>query len=639
MEPRHKGTDDELARTVAHIVRANAAHSARFAAQPGDTIQPSHRESGPAIGASHGFEMGPLLGQGGMGIVRRARQRVLDRDVAVKTVQPALKSEHVTRMLLQEALVLGRLEHPNILPIYDIQYDGSDAQIVLKKIDGVAWSSLMHDADVIRRLFAEEDPVDWNIGVLMQVCNAVHFAHSRGFVHRDLKPDNVMIGRFGEVYLMDWGLAVCTHDDGTGRFPLAKDATELAGTPQYMAPEMLGGRSSGISARTDVYLLGAMLYEIIARQAPHRGRDMAEMIREVIVSAPPLPDDCPLELARICRTAMEAEPSARYESAEALRVALSGFVQHAGSRRLSEQALRRTEELLSCLAQPAPHPRGLSERIQMLFGECRFAYRQALLSWPDNELAKAGQARALEAMIEYELGQHNPRSAAALLAGLDSPDPALRVRVERAVRAAESSERRMDELERLEKQLDVETGGRQRAIWAAGLGLVWTVAPAAGPWMLERFPDVRALLTLGFPLAVIGALLLLGYRARRDDSSVTRWLIRGGIVAMIGQLVLELTARALHLDPVQVEVLWPVVWFCVSAMLTATVDARLLPMTVGFLGAAFLGTVRPELRFFVMNGSNLIMTLNMFLIWMPRRQATPGRRGPDGESEPPQRSA
>ncbi|MDB4991696.1 MAG: Serine/threonine-protein kinase PknB [Myxococcaceae bacterium] len=624
-EPRGRG-NEELARTVAQLVAAHAAHGASFSGLPGKTIEPARPRAStklPLLPRS-GLELGATLGQGGMGVVQLARQLTLDRVVAVKTVQPKLKSELVTRMLLQEALILGRLEHPNILPIYDISYDGGEPRIVLKKIDGKEWSHLIHHADVICAEFAVADALEWNIGILMQVCNAAHFAHSRGVVHRDLKPENVMIGEFGEVYVMDWGLAVCTEDDGTGRFPLARDATELAGTPQYMAPEMLGGEVSGISLRTDVYLLGALLYEIVAGAAPHRGTDLHAMILQVVTSQPELPEAIPSELARICRTAMDRDPSARFESANALRLALLGFLQHAGSRRLAEQALRRTEELLACLHEPTPHSAELSERIQTLFGECRFAYRQALASWPENDLAVAGQDRALHAMIDYELLQHNPRSAATLLSSLTVRAPALRARVEEALLAFDRSEQRMDELERFKKKLDLETGGRGRAIGAGVLGTVWTIAPAAGPLMWSKYPNLNRLPAIAFAAFVILVLGAVAVGIRRDlrESNITRWLLRGAFVAMVGQIVLESVALALGIDAVATEVMWPLVWFCVSAMLTAIVDVRLMPMTAGFLGALFIGTRRPELRFYAMNASNLVMTINMFSIWMPRRTPT-----------------
>jgi serine/threonine protein kinase len=626
--------NEELARTIAQLVLANGAHRAPFAEMPGRTIEPPRKRAAatlPLVRRS-GLELGATLGQGGMGVVRLARQLTLDREVAVKMVQPTLRSEPVTRMLLQEALILGRLEHPNIVPVYDIDHDGDEPRIVLKKIEGIEWNKLMQRHDVIREQFAVGDALEWNLGILMQVCNAVHFAHSRGVVHRDLKPENVMIGEFGEVYVMDWGLAVCTEDDGSGRFPLARDALELAGTPSYMAPEMLGGKVSAISPRTDVYLLGALLYEIIAGVPPHRGSDLREMLLQVVTSQPKLPEASPSELARICRTAMDPDPSRRFESADAVRLALLGFLQHAGSRRLADQALRRTDELLACLREPSPHARSLSERIQVLFGECRFGYRQALASWPDNDLAIAGEERALHAMIDYELAQNNPRSAATLLSGLSAPDPHLRARVEQAVVAFEQSGQRMDELERFKKKLDMETGGRGRAIGAGMLGLVWTIAPAAGPLMWEKFPSLHRLPAIAFAGAMILMLGVVAIGVRRDlrESNITRWLLRGAFVAMVGQLVLEAAALLLGIDAVATEILWPLVWFCVSAMLTVIVDVRLMPMTAGFLGALFIGTRRPELRFYAMNASNLIMTINMISIWMPWRKAAadasrPGR--------------
>jgi serine/threonine-protein kinase len=104
----------------------------------------------------------------------------------------------------------------------------------------------------------------------MQVCNAISFAHSRGMIHRDLKPSNVMIGSFGEVLVLDWGLAVCLRDDGDGRLPLARDCKTLVGTPCYMAPELMRG-PAGLSERTDLYLLGGMLHEIVEGQPPNQG--------------------------------------------------------------------------------------------------------------------------------------------------------------------------------------------------------------------------------------------------------------------------------------------------------------------------------------------------------------------------------
>src|SRR3954468_5595472 len=146
------------------------------------------------------------------------------------------------------------------------------------------------------------DALDWNLQQLGHVCHAVAFAHSRNILHRDLKPQNIMVGGFGEVYVLDWGIAVSLVDDGSGRLPLAADCHDLAGTLAYMAPEMLGDAS--LSIQTDVYLLGAILFEIITGKPPHVTSSIAATLASVSLSEPEFPPGTPDELAAICRRAM-----------------------------------------------------------------------------------------------------------------------------------------------------------------------------------------------------------------------------------------------------------------------------------------------------------------------------------------------
>ncbi len=217
-----------------------------------------------AVGEVHGLTSDPLspsarlvfgatLGQGGMGVVRSGKQTALDRDVAIKTLRPDHRSGGEALKLLQEGWVTGTLEHPNIVPVHDLGLDGDGAPvIVLKRIDGIDWSRLMRDGGEVERRFGAHDLLEWNLRVLLQVARAIEFAHSRALVHRDLKPENVMVGEFGEVYVLDWGIAVSLRPDET-RLPRAEAAVGIAGTPADMAPEMLGGEAP--STRTDIYLL------------------------------------------------------------------------------------------------------------------------------------------------------------------------------------------------------------------------------------------------------------------------------------------------------------------------------------------------------------------------------------------------
>jgi serine/threonine-protein kinase len=328
---------------------------------------------------------------------------------------------------------------------------------------------------------------------------------------------------------------------------------------------------------------------------------------------------------------MDPNPEFRYETADAFRDALAAFVQHAGSRRLADNAARRAQELAELIAAAtrdgetfSPQStvdRVINERIQNLFGECRFGYRQALETWPGNERARTGIDRATRAMLDYELAQHNPRSAATLLATLDAPEPELRARVEKAVAEQAQAEARMADLERFQKQLDMSTGGRNRAIGAGALGLIWSVAPLLAPSAATAIPRLGRAPIVLFPVGVLLALAIWRYLSAEEikASSVTRRLMRGAAVAMIGHLVLEAVAALLHLDAVTTEVLWPLVWFCVAAMLVITVDRRLFAMTLGFLGALFAAAAWPEWRFYAMFASNVVMTINMFSIWMPWR--------------------
>jgi serine/threonine-protein kinase len=392
------------------IARGPDAHRDTLAQSPRATVRPAELLAAVAVAQEAGdrgarLEFERTLGEGGFGLVRLATQVSLGRKVAVKCLREGAASSEGAVQLLREAWITGALEHPNVVPVHDLGVDAEGAPyIILKRIEGREWTTFLADGEAVRARFGAVDPLEWNLRTLMQVCSAVHFAHSRGIVHRDLKPDNVMIGAFGEVCLLDWGIAVSTRDDGTGRFPLAAEATELAGTPAYMAPEMLGEAPSRITERTDVYLLGAMLFELIAGRPPHEGDSLARVLVSVASAEPAYPADAPAELVAAARRAMQRDPAARFASAEALRLGIQDFLQHRGSAQAAATAGARLEALLAGLAgegdDPAEH-----QRRYRLFGECRFGFRLALDAWPGNLGAAEGLRRATAAMAGYELGR------------------------------------------------------------------------------------------------------------------------------------------------------------------------------------------------------------------------------------------
>lgn len=227
----------------------------------------------PLSGGLPDFELLGVLGEGGMGQVLLARQRSLGREVAIKIVKPSRAHPSTQAALVHEARLTGALEHPSIIPLHLLSQDSEGSPLlVMKRVEGTSWKELLQNPT---HPFWSKDPSErlkQNLDILMQVCNAVHFAHKQGVLHRDLKPSNVMLGNFGEVYVLDWGVALQLDPDGTCTPP------SLAGTLCYIAPEMLL-RGAKLDGRTDVYLLGATLYEVLTGDPPHKGGSLGDVLR------------------------------------------------------------------------------------------------------------------------------------------------------------------------------------------------------------------------------------------------------------------------------------------------------------------------------------------------------------------------
>ncbi|MFP6766471.1 MAG: protein kinase, partial [Planctomycetaceae bacterium] len=261
------------------------------------------------------YELVKVLGEGGMGIVFTARQRSIDRDVAFKMLKPKTARDRDQRAkFLSEAVVTGELDHPNIVPIYDVGATADQALFYsMKKVQGIPW------LDVIRDKSTSE-----NLDILMRSADAVAFAHSRGVIHRDLKPENTMLGEFGEVLVMDWGLAYSTDEFSKSESVTA--STSMGGTPAYMAPEMATGPVSKIGPHSDVYLLGAILFEIVTKRPPHAGKNAMKCLMAAARNQirDPDPDNCTKndptgELMEIALKALETKPEDRFQTVQAFQ--------------------------------------------------------------------------------------------------------------------------------------------------------------------------------------------------------------------------------------------------------------------------------------------------------------------------------
>jgi len=609
------------------------------------------------------------IGEGGMGIVRSARQLSLGREVAVKTLKSSGEDPDAALKLLREALVTGSLEHPNIIPVHALGQDADGGPMMtMKRVEGDAWSAVLaDDAHPLRRGDARE-PLVWHLDVLIQVCNAVHFAHSRHILHRDLKPDNVMIGRFGEVYVLDWGVAVCLEDDGSGSLPLAADVCSMAGTPAYMAPEMVADDGKALSPQTDVYLLGALLHEVLTGEPPHRGDSLFNVLFAAFRSpAKVYEESVPPELVRICSRAMAREPGERFTDVEEMRQALVSYLEHRASTRISDEAETQLAELLSLLdtgigqaedndaTVGAASRRELAAAAHDLYLQCAEGFRMATRAWPDNPAARIGLQRATTAMIELQIELGEERAATMLLAELNERPEALVARV------AELSERRQQEqvevqqLRAMSRAMDVRVGASTRTLIALALGAVWTVLPlmtsAATRWADYAVTHNDQLLS-SLLFGVMAAWLTWYFREELAESRVNRQVVRSIWVAVAASLSLRLASGLAEL-PIALTMSMNMILFgAIVAMMAATIDMRLIWSALAYFAAGGLGAHMPDWYLEFAAAGNLVALSMVALVWTPHDHscvlsgdevekavdrlmlATRGAVGEDGDTAP-----
>jgi tetratricopeptide (TPR) repeat protein len=303
------------------------------------------------------YQRGQAVAAGGMGMIHEARQTAMGRKVAMKVMLHAWHERSVGRFL-DEARITGMLEHPNIVPVHELGVDG-DGQLfyTMKFVRGVTLAEVVAGLGLGRPEAARQYSLATLLTIFQKVCDAVAFAHSRGVWHRDLKPENIMIGDYGEVLVMDWGLA---KEAGFGRVEASIEEGEapveaapgrtmegtVLGTPTYMAPEQARGEVSEVDHRADVYALGAILHEILYLQPPVRGASRDELVRKVgegVLDRPePHPtlhlpaQRVPESLAAVSRKAMAFERDGRYQQVPDLQADITAY--QSGFATSAEQA-------------------------------------------------------------------------------------------------------------------------------------------------------------------------------------------------------------------------------------------------------------------------------------------------------------
>jgi eukaryotic-like serine/threonine-protein kinase len=307
-----------------------------------------------------------VLGEGGMGVVKLYADRQIGRRVALKRLLPGRCTNDEARgRFVHEARVQGQLEHPAVVPVYDLGLDQDGAiYFTMKRVRGVTLAEIVAGLRSPR----ESTMIRWSrrrlLTAFSSVCLAVDFAHQRGVLHRDLKPGNVMLGDFGEVYVLDWGLAR-VHSDSDPEMDTALELPAVSsravtqtgavlGTLGYMSPEQLRGDAGALGPASDVYALGAILFELLTLEPLHDGQNPTEILTSNLGGADARPSvrapsqGVPPELEAIVVKATLAEPSHRFKSAREIHSAVESFldgerdVEH--RREMAKRHTRAAEE-------------------------------------------------------------------------------------------------------------------------------------------------------------------------------------------------------------------------------------------------------------------------------------------------------
>ncbi|HEY3353419.1 MAG TPA: bifunctional serine/threonine-protein kinase/formylglycine-generating enzyme family protein [Polyangia bacterium] len=523
---------DYLAQLTASLLSApppRLTHVDLGADDAADVAAASAAEEPPP--ADGRYRIAKELGRGGSGRVFAAEDLHSGRLAALKVLnQKAKESPDLVRRFINEARITAQLEHPGIVPVYDVGMLPSGEPFYTMRVVGRhSLAGILWDPAVRR-----DYPLVRLIAIFDQVCCSLGYAHSRGVVHRDVKPENILVGNFGEVYLTDWGIARVIPAGGAE--PAAETAGQLTsqsaflGTPGYMPPEQIVDPTS-VDARADVFALGVVLYEILTGTSPFHGQNAVETLRRTLAEEPKPPCElnpqAPLLLGELCLRCLARDPAARPRSMAEVVGDLQAFLEGSKERERQRQAaaelVRRAGAVkATCLALRDERDRLLGESARALdavrpyddvsrkarawedrgraaqaereaeeaFGEATVLYSQALARDPDSSEAKRALAELYWVrMVEAEARRDEGDRAffERLMRQHDDGTHAARLRAKARLVIASTPPGAAVRVARLSNLGGVYVPGHARALGATPLthelpagDLLVTVAPAEG---------------------------------------------------------------------------------------------------------------------------------------------------------------
>jgi len=332
------------------------------------------------------YEVGKRLGEGGMGVVHLARDRNLGRDVALKSIPAEKMSDVRLARFVTEARITAQLEHPGIVPVHDlfVSKDG-DVFYSMKRVQGEGLDEVLDELRAGDAAALARNNLIHLLTVFRSASYAVAYAHTRRVVHRDLKPANIMLGDFGEVLVMDWGVARLLDDAPEELLSVAREGASLlatadgamVGSPAYMAPEQFTEGGEDVSPASDVYSLGVILYELLSLQRPFKAESLGRLLYLVAKGATQPPSsvaperEIPAEVEAICMRALSRRPKDRYAHAGELADALGEWLEGVGPRHEADRLVAYGHELLKDFSSKASEAEEAELRVRTLMTELK----------------------------------------------------------------------------------------------------------------------------------------------------------------------------------------------------------------------------------------------------------------------------
>ena len=302
-----------------------------------------------------------VLGKGGMGLVYLATQNSVKRSVALKVIRQDKQSDSFIKQFFYEAEITAGLEHPNITPVYELGRTKEGVCFYsMKYIQGNPWEKKIRD-----------NSIDENLEIFDKLCDAIAFAHSKGILHMDIKPDNVQLGEFGEVYAVDWGVASDLK---------RPDSIRCAGTWQWISPEVARGDKSKIGKGSDIYLLGGILFQIVTGHHPRLPKDASEKMGHAALAKSAQnnliqPTDCKDPMVAVALRALESDPKDRYAKVDDLQTAIHAIQKERANIKSSQELTQKSIVLGSEAIEQGDYDR---------FNRSLFGLKDAIELWDEN---------------------------------------------------------------------------------------------------------------------------------------------------------------------------------------------------------------------------------------------------------------